>query len=193
MASLGWRTPVEWLIGTTPDISSLLQFIFWEPVYYFAVEPKVGYTPELLGRFVGISENVGHAMTYKILTESDKVICRAEVRTALKEGAFDNKRAKEAAPTKAPGPDVIEVNIPLEPGVSLAADSWRNSRKLESCRKNWNPNSPGSMIPHVPVLGLEVNRDHFEFPFAKKRLHDWGRNLCQLSVKNFILLSAQHL
>ena len=32
MASLGWRTPVEWLIGTTPDISNLLQFIFWEPV-----------------------------------------------------------------------------------------------------------------------------------------------------------------
>ena len=117
MASLGWRTPVEWLIGTTPDIATLLQFIFWEPVYYFAVEPKVEDTPELLGRFVGISENVGHAMTYTILTESDKVIDRAEVRSALKEGPFDNKRAKEAAPTKAPGPDVIEVNIPLEPRV----------------------------------------------------------------------------
>ena len=48
---------------------------------------------------------------------SDKVIDRAEVRSALKEGAFDNKRTKEAAPTKAPGPDVIEVNIPLEPRV----------------------------------------------------------------------------
>ena len=74
---------MEWLIGSTPDISNLLQFVFWEPVYYFAVEPKVGDTTELLGRFVGISENVGHAMTYKILTESDKVISRAEVRSAL--------------------------------------------------------------------------------------------------------------
>ena len=32
--SLGWRTPTEWLLGYTPDISVLLQFTFYEPVYY---------------------------------------------------------------------------------------------------------------------------------------------------------------
>jgi len=32
--SLGWRTPLEKLAGVTPDISALLCFHFYEPVYY---------------------------------------------------------------------------------------------------------------------------------------------------------------
>ena len=100
--SLGGRTPIEWLLGFAPDISVLLQFVFYEPVYYPAVEPKVGDTPELLGRFVGISENVGHKMTFLVLTENNKVIPRSVLRSATKEGTFDNLRAKEAAPTVAP-------------------------------------------------------------------------------------------
>ena len=39
---------------------------------------------ESVGRFVGISENVGHSMTYKILTADGKVISRAVARTARK-------------------------------------------------------------------------------------------------------------
>ena len=30
---LNWRTPTEWLLGYTPDITVLLQFRFYEPVY----------------------------------------------------------------------------------------------------------------------------------------------------------------
>ena len=32
--SLQWRTPLEALEGSTPDISPLLRFSFWDPVYY---------------------------------------------------------------------------------------------------------------------------------------------------------------
>jgi hypothetical protein len=101
--SLGGRTPIEWLLGVTPDISVLLQFRFWEPVYYMKYDEKFpSDSTELLGRFVGISENVGHAMTYKILTEDDKIIHRAVARSALKTGGFDNRKAKAAAPKGAP-------------------------------------------------------------------------------------------
>ena len=31
---LGWRTPSEWLLGSTPDITVLLYFVFFQPVYY---------------------------------------------------------------------------------------------------------------------------------------------------------------
>ena len=48
---LGWKTPFEWLHGWTPDISVLLQFIFYEPVYYAAIDPRVGDSPELMGRY----------------------------------------------------------------------------------------------------------------------------------------------
>ena len=108
---LGGRTPVEWLLGYTPDISSILQFVFWEPVYY-SKEPKdkvkfPSQTDECLGRFVGISEHVGHAMTYKVLSQENKIIHRAVLRTANKRGGFLNRKAIEEAPTKAPGEQLI--------------------------------------------------------------------------------------
>jgi hypothetical protein len=33
-ASLNWRTPMEILTGSTPYISPLLSFHWWEPVYF---------------------------------------------------------------------------------------------------------------------------------------------------------------
>ena len=105
--SLGNRTPIEWMLGYTPDISVLLQFCFWEPVLYKKYDEKFpSDSTELLGRFVGIAENVGHGMTYKILTEDNKIIHRAVARSGTKTGGFDNKRAKKASPNRSPHPDV---------------------------------------------------------------------------------------
>jgi hypothetical protein len=96
--SLNWRTPVEWLLGYTPDITTFLQFEFWEPVYYSKYDARFPQdSTELLGRFVGISENVGNAMTFKVLSNEEKVINRAVVRSAMGDGAFVNKRADQQA------------------------------------------------------------------------------------------------
>jgi hypothetical protein len=77
--------PLQRATGSTPDISPLLRFRFWEPVYYrvddssFPTESR-----ELRGRFVGIAEHIGHMMMLKILTDdTDKVIYRSSVRSAL--------------------------------------------------------------------------------------------------------------
>ena len=88
---LGWRTPAEWLTGHTPDITVLMAFIFYQPVYYRQFDTE--NSEEELGRFVGIAESVGHSMTYKILTKDLKVISRSLVRPATKTGVFDNQRA----------------------------------------------------------------------------------------------------
>ena len=84
-ASIGNEIPLQVLEGTTPDISSLLQYDFYEPVYYKAHEADFpSESVEKSGRFVGISETVGNALTYKILTDdSQKVIHRSAVRSAL--------------------------------------------------------------------------------------------------------------
>jgi hypothetical protein len=66
---------------------------------------------ELKGRFVGIAENVGHSMTYKILTEDDKIIHRAVARSALKGGGFANKRADKEAPKRDPTSRVTPVTV----------------------------------------------------------------------------------
>ena len=110
--SLGWRTPSEWLLGYTPDISVLLIFVFWEPVYYAVNEATWPEDPhEALGRFVGIADTVGAAVTFKILTEDMKVIARSVVRTATKPGVFQNLRANERAPRLAPKPVTNTLHI----------------------------------------------------------------------------------
>jgi hypothetical protein len=48
------------------DISPLLCFHFWEPVYYkFDDSDFPSDSLEKRGHFVGISKSVGHAMTFK--------------------------------------------------------------------------------------------------------------------------------
>jgi hypothetical protein len=74
--------PLTLLLGVTVDISVLLRFHFWQKVYYkkedagFPSESKEG-----VGHIVGISEHVGNALTWKILTDdTKKVIYRSQVR-----------------------------------------------------------------------------------------------------------------
>jgi hypothetical protein len=74
--------------GSTNDISPLLCFHFWEPVYYkFDDSDFPSDSREKHGRFVSISESVesvGHAMTFKILLDDTlKVIHQSNVRLAL--------------------------------------------------------------------------------------------------------------
>jgi hypothetical protein len=60
--------PIRMSMGSTNDISPLLCFHFWTTVKH--------------GQFVSISKSVGHAMTFKILTDDTlKVIHRSNVRS----------------------------------------------------------------------------------------------------------------
>ena len=93
------------MLGFTPNITVLLQFTFWELVYYPSDEARFPEVPdEELGRFVGVADVVGATITYKILTEKMKVITRPIVRTATKGGAHQNLQANAHAPTLAPRP-----------------------------------------------------------------------------------------
>jgi hypothetical protein len=71
--------PLTRLKGVTVDISVLLRFHFWQPVYYKLSESSFpSESKEALGHVVGISEHCGHALTYKVLSsESDVIIYRS--------------------------------------------------------------------------------------------------------------------
>ena len=88
-AALNYETPLKCTTGSTPDISPLLRFRWKEPVYYHENDSAFpSESCEKRGIFVGIAENVGHAMTYKILTDDTRcVICRSNVRSALDSAA----------------------------------------------------------------------------------------------------------
>jgi hypothetical protein len=69
-ALLNWHTPMEVLTGSTSDISPLLSYEWWEPVYYKLDDAGCpSESREKQGCFVGISKHVGHTMTYMILTD----------------------------------------------------------------------------------------------------------------------------
>ena len=92
LSALNNKTAIEVMTGETPDISNLLQFEFFEPVYYY--DPSVPFpaSKECLGHFVGIAENVGDTMTFKVLTDdTQEVIARSTIRSATL-GATVNKR-----------------------------------------------------------------------------------------------------
>jgi hypothetical protein len=77
--------PICMSTGSTNDISPLLCFHFWEPVYYKLDNSDFpSDSREKRGHFIGISKSVGHAMTFKILTDDTlKVIHQSNVRLAL--------------------------------------------------------------------------------------------------------------
>ena len=78
---LQWKTPLECCYGVTPDISCLLMFKFWEPVFYYDHEASFPDPKEKLGRFVGFAENTGDALTFLVFTEdTQQVIARSVVR-----------------------------------------------------------------------------------------------------------------
>jgi hypothetical protein len=81
--SLNWQTPLQRLTGQTPDSSIAMVFEFYDDVYYRRDPVFPSQTVEKKGRFVGFSKDVGHALTYKILTEDTcKILHRSIVNSS---------------------------------------------------------------------------------------------------------------
>ena len=76
--------PLEKLTGQQVDISTLLRFHWYQPVYYKMPSSSKAYpskSPEQRGRIVGIAEHVGHDLTYRVLTDDTMhIISRSELR-----------------------------------------------------------------------------------------------------------------
>ena len=110
--SIKWQIPLRVLTGITPDISPLLRFSFYQPVYYVENEPSFpSDTREKRGRFVGIAEHVGHVMTFRILTDDTRqLIDRSMVRPVTPEAP--NQRADMAVPPDPGEPPTDYVQSP---------------------------------------------------------------------------------
>jgi len=74
---LDGRTPVEYVTGETPDISEYLDFGFYDRVWY---RDDAGLGETKLGRFLGISHQIGTLMSYWILTKNGSVESRTTVQ-----------------------------------------------------------------------------------------------------------------
>lgn len=93
-------TPYAARHGDTPDISALLPFEFYEEVFYLDEDARFPSSNEKSGFWVGVSENVGDAMTWRVLTrDTREIINRSNVRSA-RDPSRPNRRL--SAPTAVP-------------------------------------------------------------------------------------------
>ena len=116
--------PVQALEGTTPDISFMLHTSFYEPVYYRieSSEPVLTISSssnEKKGYWVGVADNQGDSLTWRILTEdTQKIIIRSCVRSALR--TTTNQRL--ASPSGEGTTLTFRIPYPQQPTNSLPLD-----------------------------------------------------------------------
>ena len=117
--------PVQALQGTTPDVSFMLHFSFYEPVYYRidSSEPDLNFpssSNEKKGYWVGFADNQGDSFTWRILTEdTQKIIIRSGIRSALRTTTNQHLASPSGEgttlPFPIPYPQQSTNSLPLDP------------------------------------------------------------------------------
>ena len=79
MPSFNDPTPYERIKGNTPDISKYAQFDWYEPVWYWDTQESMLKDKRKFGRFIGVADDVGQAMTNWILPNLFKPIAQSTV------------------------------------------------------------------------------------------------------------------
>ena len=108
--------PINKATCSTCEVSTLLSFHFWQPFYFKSDDSSFpSDSTEETGRFSGISENVGHDMTFSIInTTINKIISTYNIRT-VGEPTSPNLRinpltAPEVVTSRHPHSDYLEDN-----------------------------------------------------------------------------------
>ena len=117
--------PAQALEGTTPDISFMLHFSFYEPVYYRidSSEPDLNFpssSNEKKGYWVGFADNQGDHLTWRILTEDTQkiIICsgiQSALRTTTNQCLASPSGEGTTLPFPIPYPQQSTNSLPLDP------------------------------------------------------------------------------
>ena len=115
--ALDGKIPLLALTGITPDISIILLFTFYQPVFYATYDQHFpSESEERAGYWVGFGEHCGDAMTHKILDQdTQKIIFRSAVKP--KKSSTPNHRLAphggEVSTSSDPSEDKISSGSPL--------------------------------------------------------------------------------
>ena len=116
-SALDGKIPLLALTGITPDISIILLFTFYQPVFYATYDQHFpSESEERAGYWVGFGEHCGDAMTHKILDhDTQKIIYRSAV--SPKKSSTPNHRLAphggEVSTSSDPYEDKISSGSPL--------------------------------------------------------------------------------
>ena len=148
--------PVQALEGTTPDISFLLHFSFYEPVYYRidSSEPDLNFpssSNEKKGYWVGFADNQGDSLTWRILTEdTQKIIIRSGVRSALRTTTNQRLASPSGEGTTLPFPipysQQSQNYLPLDP-LDASTPNFEHFVKSQTGEDEDNP---------IPMANIDI-------------------------------------
>ena len=148
--------PVQALEGTTPDISFLLHFSFYDPVYYRidSSEPDLNFpssSNEKKGYWVGFADNQGDSLTWRILTEdTQKIIIRSGVRSALRTTTNQRLASPSGEGTTLPFPIPYSPQsqnyLPLDP-LDASTPNFEHFVKSQTGEDEDNP---------IPMVNIDI-------------------------------------
>ena len=186
--------PVQALEGTTPDISFLLRFSFYEPVYYRidSSEPDLNFpssSNEKKGYWIGFADNQGDSLTWRILTEdTQKIIIRSGVRSALRTTTNQRLASPSGEGTTLPFPIPYSQSpnsLPLDP-LDASTPNFEHFVKSQTGEDEDNP-IPMANIDIPNLLGrsfLLPPEDNGERHMAKViDIDDHGQTLEDIKFK----------
>jgi hypothetical protein len=74
------RTPYEYVVGRTPDISEYLDFHWYETIWYLDQDSNFPDDKRKLGKWLGVAHDVGQASCFYILPQSGRPNVRSMVQ-----------------------------------------------------------------------------------------------------------------
>ena len=145
------------------DISPLLVFTFWQPVYILLDDKEqafLGKSKEVRGRFVGISEHIGNYMTFKILLDdSNEIIFRSIVCSALdpklinlcvKPDAGTDDIASSIKKEVNPDADTYDIPPPIKKEALHPVETQRQTRSQTRMHEQLLCDVPPTNAPDIP-------------------------------------------
>ena len=187
--------PVQALQGTTPDISFMLHFSFYEPVYYRidSSEPDFHFPSSSNGKkghWVGFADTPGDRLTWRILTEdTQKIIICSGVQSALSTTTNQHLASPSGEGTTLPFPipysQQSQNSLPLDP-LDASTPNFEHFVKSQTGEDEDNP-IPMANIDIPNLLGrsfLLPPEDNGECHMAKViDIDDHGQTLEDIKFK----------
>ena len=125
--ALGGNVPLGMLYGVSPDISILLLYSFYQPVFYAThYQSYPSSSKERAARWLGFGEHVGNALTHKLLDDdTKKILYRLAVRPS--DSAHPNKHliSDEGESSRPPNP--LSLSSLCKTIVNLLPNPWQNT------------------------------------------------------------------
>ena len=202
---LNGRTPIEKLTGETPDISEYLDFGFYDWVIF---KENAGLGEIQIGRFLGVSHNVGSLMSFWVLPPSGIPVARTSVqRLTLLEKTTTNIKERMNSYTNAINDRFKEERNITEPNNKPDIDYWSEFKDDQDFVEEFQRVFTADDIPEADELfdpdsfdqyiNMEVALDrpgveHPQLATVTKRIKDNDGNPVGKSNKFAILDTRQY-